>query len=183
IYRFRHADPTLFLEKYKRYAQSPELGKKIDLAKNFRSREDVLTSTNYVFRQILDEAVGEISYDSASELIYANKSYDDAPLQNDKTELILIDRDKEGYEEDEEKDKKKIEIEKAQTVGNANKKKIKEWIGTKDTPPLQVIDSETKQQRDIQYRDIVILQRSKTDVPVIVEELKKYGIPVYGELK
>src|SRR5699024_3557008 len=58
-----------------------------------------------------------------------------------------------------------------------------EWLGTKDTPPLQVIDSETKQQRDIQYRDIVILQRSKTDVPVIVEELKKYGIPVYGELK
>src|SRR5699024_221167 len=49
--------------------------------------------------------------------------------------------------------------------------------------PLQVIDSETKKQRDIQYRDIVILQRSKTDVPVIVEELKKYGIPVYGELK
>src|SRR5690625_7825768 len=88
IYRFRHADPTLFLKKYKRYAQNPELGKKIDLAKNFRSREDVLTSTNYVFRQILDEDVGEISYDSASELIYANKSYDDALLSNDKTEII-----------------------------------------------------------------------------------------------
>src|SRR5699024_9694410 len=152
------------------YAQSPELGKKIDLAKNFRSREDVLTSTNYVFRQILDEAVGEISYDSASELIYANKSYDDAPLNNDKTELILIDRDTECYEDEE-------------TKIHEDKKKIKELLDTKDTPPLQVIDSETKQQRDIQYRDIVILQRSKTDVPVIVEELKKYGIPVYGELK
>ena len=78
---------------------------------------------------------------------------------------------------------KKVELEKAQTEGRAYAKKIKEWLGTKDTPPLQVIDSETKQQRDIQYRDIVILQRSKTDVPVIVEELKKYGIPVYGELK
>src|SRR5699024_10572066 len=103
IYRFRHADPTLFLEKYKRYAQNPELGKKIDLAKNFRIREEVLTRTNYVFRQILDEDVGEISYYSASELIYTNKSYDDATLSNDKTELILIDRDKEGYEENEEK--------------------------------------------------------------------------------
>src|SRR5699024_39583 len=87
--------------------------------------------------------------------------------------------DKEGYEENEEK----IELEKAQTEGRAYAKKIKEWLGTKDTPPLQVIDSETKQQRDIQYRDIVILQSSKTDVPVIVEELKKYGIPVYDELK
>src|SRR5699024_7868046 len=103
IYRFRHADPTLSLEKYKRYAQSPELGKKRDYAKNLRSRENVLTSTNDVCRQILDKAVGELSYGSASELIYADTSYDDALLQNDKTELVLIDRDKEGYEEDEEK--------------------------------------------------------------------------------
>src|SRR5699024_9513239 len=103
---------------------------------------------NDVFGQILDEAVGEISYDSASELIYANKSYDDAPLQNDKKELILIDRDKEGYEEDEEKE----ELEKAQSESRAYATKIRERLGTKDTPPLQVIDSETKQQRDIQYR-------------------------------
>src|SRR5699024_8610200 len=142
-YRFRHADPTLFLEKYKRSAQNPALGKKIDLSKNFRSREEDLTSTNYVFRQILDEAVGEIRYAAASELIYANNSYDDEPLSNDTTELILIDRDKEGYEENEEK----IEPEKAQPEGRAYAKKIKEWLGTKDPPPLQVIDSETKQQR------------------------------------
>src|SRR5690625_4707628 len=113
IYRLRHAVPISFIDKYRSSARSTELGKKIYLAKNNRNREDVLTSTNYVFRQILDEAVGEISYDSASELIYANKSYDDAPLQNDKTELILIDRDKEGYEEDEEK----VELEK---IGRAS---------------------------------------------------------------
>src|SRR5699024_4475616 len=74
IYSFRHADPTLFLEKYKVFSNNPELGKKIDLARNFRSRADVLTGTNYVFRQILDEAVGEITYDEAAELIYANDS-------------------------------------------------------------------------------------------------------------
>src|SRR5699024_12303115 len=45
IYRYRHADATLFLATYKRYAQSPELGQKIDLAKSFRRGEDVLTST------------------------------------------------------------------------------------------------------------------------------------------
>src|SRR5699024_1314973 len=147
LYRVRDADPTLTLDKYKGYAHSPELGKKIDVEKNFRNREDVLTSTNYGLSQSLDEAVEEISNDSASALVYANKSYNEAPLQNDKTELILIDRDKEGNEEDEEK----VELEKAQTEGRAYAKKIKEWLGTKDTPPLQVIDSETKQQRDIQY--------------------------------
>lgn len=179
IYRFRHADPTLFINKYKAYSKNPEFGKRIDLAKNFRSRADVLTSTNYIFRQILDEAVGEINYDKTAELIYANNSYDDAPLLNDKTELVIIDRDAQGYEEDDDK----VELEKAQTEGRAYAKKIKEWLGNDENPPLQVIDSETKQQRDIQYRDIVILQRSKTDVPIIVEELKKQGIPVYGELK
>ncbi len=179
IYRFRHADPTLFIDKYKTYSNHPELGKKIDLAKNFRSRSDVLTATNYIFRQILDEAVGEITYDQTAELIYANDSYDDVPLLDAQTELILIDRDEQGYQEDEEQ----ANLEKAQTEGRAYAKKIKEWLGTEDKEPLQVIDPDTNQQRDVQYRDIVILQRSKTDVPVIVEELKKQGIPVYGELK
>src|SRR5699024_12206453 len=52
-----------------------------------------------------------------------------------------------------------------------------------DTATNQVNEFETKQKRKNSYRNIVNLQTSKTDVPVIVEEIKKYGIPVYGELK
>src|SRR5699024_11350573 len=48
--------------------------------------------------------------------------------------------------------------------------------------PLQVVDKENQTQRDIQYRDIVILMRSMTWAPTIVDEFKKQGIPIYAEL-
>src|SRR5699024_3913231 len=73
-------------------------------------------------------------------------------------------------------------LEKAQIEARAYIQKIKSWIGTEGTQPLQVGDKSTGVQRDIQYRDIVILQRSMTWASIIVDELKKEGIPVYAEL-
>src|SRR5699024_939663 len=43
IYRFRHAEPSLFIDKYKRFASDALSAKRIDLASNFRSREQVLS--------------------------------------------------------------------------------------------------------------------------------------------
>src|SRR5699024_812404 len=60
--------------------------------------------------------------------------------------------------------------------------KIKEWIHPETGNPLQIVDKGTNKQRDIQYRDIVILQRSMTWAPTIADELKKQGIPIYAEL-
>src|SRR5690625_2436758 len=48
---------------------------------------------------------------------------------------------------------------------------------------MQIIDKTTGKQRDLQYRDIVILRRSLSEAPTIVDELKKQGIPVYAELR
>src|SRR5699024_10460607 len=58
VYRFRHAEPNLFIEKYNRFNKEKDTGKRIDLARNFRSREEVLDSANYIFRQVLDEQLG-----------------------------------------------------------------------------------------------------------------------------
>ncbi|WP_058301918.1 UvrD-helicase domain-containing protein [Gorillibacterium timonense] len=89
IYRFRLAEPGLFLEKYKAYRKSVEgaidqeessereeafrgragAGLRIDLARNFRSRTDVVNGVNYLFRQIMEERVGEIRYDASAELV------------------------------------------------------------------------------------------------------------------
>lgn len=71
IYRFRLARPELFMEKYHTYAleDSPQTAKlRIDLHKNFRSRREVLEGTNYVFAQLMTEAVGGIRYDKAAAL-------------------------------------------------------------------------------------------------------------------
>lgn len=187
IYRFRHAEPSLFIEKYKRFALSDNPATRIDLASNFRSRELVLVGANYIFRQILDENLGEINYDQDAELIYGNKMYDSLPLQEPNPELIIIDREmpeeKEKSEDEENTDEENYQdLENAQLEARAYAMKIKQWIGTEDNSPLQVVDKASEALRDVQYRDIVILLRSMTWAPTIVEELKKQGIPVYAEL-
>ncbi|MGY0692828.1 helicase-exonuclease AddAB subunit AddA [Virgibacillus sp. FSP13] len=183
IYRFRHAEPSLFIEKYKRFATAEDQAKRIDLASNFRSREQVLSGANYIFRQILDEDVGEIDYDKDAELIYANNMYETQDFPDADPELLIIDR--EAPEETEavvDEDENYQDLEKAQLEARAYAEKIKGWIGQKDNQPLQVVDKATQSQRDLQYRDIVILLRSMTWAPTIADELKKQGIPVYAEL-
>ncbi|MFD2630332.1 helicase-exonuclease AddAB subunit AddA [Oceanobacillus kapialis] len=182
IYRFRHAEPTLFIEKYKRFAKEEEQGQRIDLASNFRSREDVLIGANYIFRQILDETVGEVNYDQQAELIYGNKMYDTLPYNEPAPELLIIDREAEEEKEDDSGAEDYRDLEKAQIEARAYAQKIKGWIGQKDGEALQVVDKATQTQRDMQYRDVVILLRSMTWAPTITDELKKQGIPVYAEI-
>ncbi|MBW5444903.1 AAA family ATPase [Cohnella sp. CFH 77786] len=87
IYRFRLAEPGLFMAKYKTYdiwhpglenAESPE-GLRIDLARNFRSRRQVLDAVNHVFRLIMREPVGEMTYDRSAELVYGQGYPDTEP--------------------------------------------------------------------------------------------------------
>ncbi|MFD1039015.1 helicase-exonuclease AddAB subunit AddA [Virgibacillus byunsanensis] len=182
IYRFRHAEPTLFIQKYKRFAQNDYQASRIDLSSNFRSREQVLVGANYIFRQIFDENLGEINYDQDAELIYANKMYDSFPYEEPQPELLIIDREVPEEKEDNEEDEDYQDLEKAQLEARAYADKIKQWIGKKDGKALQVVDKVTEAQRHVQYRDIVILMRSMTWAPTIVDELKKQGIPVYAEL-
>ncbi|MFD1850033.1 helicase-exonuclease AddAB subunit AddA [Oceanobacillus bengalensis] len=184
IYRFRHAEPTLFIQKYKQFEKEESEGKRIDLANNFRSREHVLIGANYIFRQILNEELGDIDYDEKAELIYGNKTYDELPFTEPFPELVIIDREKPEESEDVSKEEESFQdLEKAQIEARAYADKIKTWIGNNETKsPLQVFDKETGIGRDVQYRDIVILLRSMTWAPTIVDELKKQGIPVYAEL-
>src|SRR5690625_4895528 len=183
IYRFRHAEPSLFIDKYKRFNTSESLVQRIDLSSNFRSREHVLSGANYIFRQILDEKIGEINYDENAELIYANKMYDELPHPEPHPELVIINREEaeeSNYIDTEEGSRE--ELEKAQLEARAYAEKIKGWIGDDENQPLQVVDKATQAQRDVQYRDIVILLRAMSDAPTIVDEFKKQGIPVYAEL-
>ncbi|WP_010650055.1 helicase-exonuclease AddAB subunit AddA [Oceanobacillus massiliensis] len=184
IYRFRHAEPTLFIEKYKRFAREDEASKRIDLASNFRSREQVLSGANYIFRQLLDEELGEINYDSDAELIYGNKMYNEMPYDQPDPELLIIDREAGDEREEASEDEENFQdLEKAQIEARAYAEKIKTWIGLKEeSSPMQVVDKGTQAQRDLQYRDIVILMRSMTWAATIADELKKQGIPVYAEL-
>ncbi|RKJ13522.1 helicase-exonuclease AddAB subunit AddA, partial [Butyricicoccus sp. 1XD8-22] len=87
IYRFRLAEPMLFLNKYLTFEDDPKnTGLKIDLNANFRSRKEVLHGTNYVFQQIMGKAVGEIDYDEKAEL-KPGAPYDDIETP---VELVVL---------------------------------------------------------------------------------------------
>lgn len=72
IYRFRLAEPGLFLAKYREYrVGGPEgsPGERIDLARNFRSRRQVVDAVNVLFRRIMRMAVAEMDYGRDEELV------------------------------------------------------------------------------------------------------------------
>lgn len=179
IYRFRLAEPFLFLNKYKRFTQTAEqTGMRIDLSKNFRSRTEVLDGTNYVFKQIMGEKVGEIVYDDDAEL-KLGAAYPENELMN--TELLLIERggkDEEAEQGDETGVFDEQELETVQLEARLMAKKIKSLIDQQ----FQIYDRSIGGTRAVTYRDVVILLRSMPWAPQIMEEFKQAGIPVYANL-
>lgn len=184
IYRFRLAEPTLFLDKYDRFGHAGEQqGLKIDLAQNFRSRKEVLEGTNFIFQQIMDPYIGEIAYDEAAKL-RVGATYPEEPFP---IELLLIDQgegehntasrdDNVDSEDSEEFDQE--ELEQAQLEARIIAQQIKTAIAER----RPVYHPKTKTSSPLMYRDIVILLRSMTWAPEIMEELKRQGIPVYADL-
>ncbi|WP_349410182.1 helicase-exonuclease AddAB subunit AddA [Pseudalkalibacillus sp. SCS-8] len=178
IYRFRLAEPSLFLDKYKRFQDSdPGEGVRIDLSRNFRSRRDVIDSTNFLFQQIMNEAVGEIEYDDDAKLRLGAEFPES---EQSRTELALINRKDEANDSEEDIEN----LQSIQLEARYMATRIKELIGhNEQQEPYQVYDAKLKAYRPITYRDIVILLRSTaTAAPTIQEEFKKQGIPAYADL-
>ena len=93
IYRFRLADPTIFLDKYRRFApwETAEKGqgRTIPLSANFRSRPEVLDATNFVFRNVMTQSVGELDYDENQALRHGRQDLQPDPQYA--TELCCVD--------------------------------------------------------------------------------------------
>ena len=74
IYRFRNANPYIFKNKYDSYSKNIN-GIKIDLNKNFRSREEVINNINLMFDRIMDDTIGGASYRVSHRMVYGNLMY------------------------------------------------------------------------------------------------------------
>ncbi len=170
IYRFRLARPELFMEKYHSYSLEDSEEQRIDLHKNFRSRAEVLNSVNYIFRQIMGEDLGGITYDDDNAL-YPGASF---PEGEDpefvRTEVLIVEKDgEEAQDEQEQKNAREMEA-------LAIAQRIHRMIG-KD----RILDKETGEYREIRYGDIVILLRSATGwSETFSQVLSSRGIPVYS---
>ncbi|MDK2919599.1 MAG: ATP-dependent helicase/nuclease subunit [Candidatus Petromonas sp.] len=171
IYRFRLADPSLFIEKYESYTKDGDgINMRIDLSQNFRTREDILEGINFLFKNIMSKNLGEIDYKEDS---FLYKGLEFEKIENSEIELNIIESDTEDLEDiDEElEEMSNIELE-ARFVAN----KIKSLIGKK------TYNAKKKTFKTIEYRDIVVLLRSpKNWAPVFTEVFNKEGIPVYSD--
>ena len=145
IYRFRLARPELFMEKFATYDLEESKKQRIDLHKNFRSRNEVLDFTNDVFAKIMAMDLGNVAYDADAALYYG-ASYKDAEDMN--AEVLLYETDAEALEDTDGLSKRQLE---ARMVA----KRIHEL---KDN--LQITDKATGELRPLRNSDIVILFRS-----------------------
>lgn len=210
IYRFRLAEPGLFLEKYKAYRSNKDndldpamSGGRIDLARNFRSRIQVVDAVNFIFKQMMNETVGEIAYDERAELVYGAGYPTSA--SDCSVEMLLIDRAKDGadksesFTEESDDNEEDVntegiqdvmdpaleaeELETAQLEARTIARQIRGLLGAGRQDVFQVFDKRTGGDRPATYRDIVILLRAtQAWSPILIDELKKQGIPAYAEL-
>lgn len=162
IYRFRLARPELFMKKYHTYSEGDAQCQRIDLHKNFRSRREVLDSTNYIFRQIMTDGFGGIEYDHKAAL-NVGANYEEQ--SGNETEVLLIDVS-EGMEGFSTREIEALAI----------AQRIKELVGHH-----LILDKKTGNYRKARYEDIVILTRSiKGWTDVFLHVLKEEGIPAYS---
>jgi len=201
IYRFRLAEPRLFLHKYQGYSNHPadrdadtadgEKGLRIDLAANFRSRREVVDAVNFLFRIVMSPGVGEISYDQSAELI-GRASYPEIEPEQLDVEVHLINRAADNDEQAEGTDESESdtamqpsaeEAGAAQLEARLIARRIRRWMEPGEGgKPLLVYDKKTGGMRPLQYSDIVILLRATAGwAQPMKEEFKKAGIPVYVE--
>ena len=165
IYRFRNANPNIFKEKYDSYARKKG-GYKIDLVKNFRSREEVLKDINYIFGLIMDDRFGGADYKSTHQMVFGNQIYnkEGKTSQNYQTEIYNY-----IYDKDSEFTKDEIE---AFLVCQDIKEKIHSHY--------QVFDKKEGKLRDISYHDFVILmdRSSKFDLYKKIFEYEKIPLTI-----
>lgn len=169
IYRFRMARPELFMEKYNTYTSDDSAHQRIDLHKNFRSRNEVLDFTNDIFYKIMAADLGNVQYDDDAAL-YPGASY---PEETMRPEILLVDyKDEELSEIIEDEDGDKVQIE-ALLIANRIRSLMENGM---------VTDKKTGQLRAVQYRDIVILSRSvATWGNTVAAVLKDCDIPAHVE--
>ena len=163
IYRFRNANPYIFKDKYDNYSNNNG-GIKIDLVKNFRSRDIVLNNINEIFDLVMDDLVGGAEYQESHRMVFGNTTYinEGKTNQDYDMEILEYDFDKKG-----EYTKEEIEI-------FSIARDIKNKIDNK----YQVFDKSKKVLKDITYNDFVILMDRTSSFELYKKIFEYLGIPL-----
>ena len=190
IYRFRQADPSIFMEKYENYNRIEDdidsFNKKIMLYANFRSRKEILEGTNLVFSKIMKKETGELDY-TVDERLNPMASFKESDENvGGAVEILLVDEKSDEEYEDEiiltdeySEDFEEMKSFKLECIKIANT--IYNMMNNKENP-FKVYDKNLDDYRKVEYKDIVILMRSPSSNTKILEEVfLEYNIPIYAE--
>ncbi|WP_054658578.1 helicase-exonuclease AddAB subunit AddA [Apilactobacillus ozensis] len=171
IYRFRLADPSMFIDKMSKYQDADNQDAEITLSENFRSTKEIDRFINLIFEQIMDNQVGEIDYTGPAKLIAGADYY---PKELKSTVDVLI------YESDsEDEDKADVEDNQFQVSDSAHgqieliAQKINQLVGKQS-----IYDRDQKQTRPIKYSDIAILSATRNNNLIMSDVFDRYNIPV-----
>ena len=162
IYRFRNANPKIFKNKYDSYSENNN-GFKIDLTKNFRSREEVLTDINKIFDKVMNNFLGGAEYKDSHRMIFGNNTY---TKENDPG----ISNYSEFYNYDSKATKFKNEEVEAFIIAKDIKNKIDN--------NYQVLDKETEKLRRATYDDFCIIMDRGTAFDLYKKVFEYNGIPL-----
>jgi ATP-dependent helicase/nuclease subunit A len=169
IYKFRLADPTLFIDTYKAYEKAGDSSEKHDLNKNFRSAATVIDFVNACFKPLMRENFGGIAYDEANQL-YPGATFDfQVPVV-----VRIIDRER---QKDTGEDVAGDMPEKVYAEALEAAEVILSLVGK-----AYYYDAKAGVPRLIQFSDIVILLRSAQQAATIYRDVFfEKQIPLYTE--
>ena len=162
IYRFRNANPLIFKNKYDKYSKE-DGGTKIDLLKNFRSREEVLLNINEIFERLMTKDLGGINYKESHAMVFGNTSYITSGKNenNNYMDIYAYDSVDKKYSCD--------EIE-GFIIANDIKKKVDSGYF--------VYDFDLKQNRCVTYNDFCIILDRNSAMDKIKKIFEYFNIPM-----
>ncbi|HEX8343082.1 MAG TPA: UvrD-helicase domain-containing protein, partial [Tepidisphaeraceae bacterium] len=173
IYRFRQADVTRFIGRYKRYRTDPAArGKVIDLQKNFRSRAALLEALNGLFAALMTKESAEVAY-VASQRLVPGATYPDGDnlFPGRPIELHVIEERPAGD--------MRYDADQREAVLVATR--VRNILGLDGNAPQQVVDRDGAT-RNAQPRDIVILLRAmRIKAERFAEILRRAEVPVRAD--
>lgn len=182
IYRFRLAEPALFLHRLHSSRETGDAGEAVALQQNFRSRPEIIDFTNVIFRQLMPEGAGDIVYDAESELRAGRRIEKDTPAET--VEVHLLERQWPGASHD---DTDADTTEHGTTAGTDPSR----WtpiereayvIGSRIRELISPHSSDHGVDRPT-YRDIAVLLRaSKINAERMAGILAAMGIPAYADV-
>ena len=168
IYRFRLAEPGIFLEKYRTYLDAedaaPGQPRRRVLSRNFRSRREVLDAANFVFAAIMSREMGELDYTEEQYLHFGAAYYPDAPERETEFHYLSVE------------DTPEQRFDRAEAEARFTARRIRQLLD--EGFPVRGGDGGL---RPVEPEDIVILMRSPSArLAVFTAALEREGIPCDG---